>query len=121
MEKIWEGIFCGKPTELLVKHQNGITEIIINECTEGILVEIFKGALSFAKAHPFLTGFLAAAAWDAVKKYNEAKKSALKFYAKEPKDRSKYITMIKELEKDGFRIVNQGYVRGTGYFWELNR
>lgn len=121
MEKIWEGIFRGRPSEILVKQQGNTTEIIINDSTEGVLVEIFKGAVSFAKSHPFLTGFLAAAAWDAVKKYNEAKRTALKFYAKEPKDRPKYITMIKELEKDGFRIVNQGYIRGTGYFWELNR
>lgn len=118
---LWEGAYKGKPTRVLVEDHSSHSTIIIEQSSSGVVKDIMEGVLSFAKAHPFLTGWMTGMAWDAIKKYNEAKKNVIYFNAKDASERTKYEGMIKELRKVGYTVVKSGYINGTGYRWELNR
>jgi hypothetical protein len=117
---IWEGLIRGVPHQLLVEEGEELV-VSLEKSSSGPLFEVFAGLKTFVSAHPFLTGYLTGMGLDALKKYNEAKKTAIKLYAKDVTERSKYTAMVKEMEKNGYKIVKQGYIHGTGYYWELNR
>lgn len=118
---IWTGVYQHTISELLVTEDDKGMHCEIRPVNEGLLHNIAKGAMSFAKAHPFITGWAAAAALDSLRKYNEAKKQAIHFYAKDMPERIKYTKMVKEMEKNGYRVVKSGYKGGSEYFWELHR
>ena len=121
-ELIWEGVFDGKAAQLHVESEGNTLICSLTPLTEGFLTDLIGGAVSFSKAHPFITGAMAGWAWDSIKKYNDAKKYALKFYAKDFSEQSKYWKMVKELEKTGsYRLVTHGYKGGAGYYWGLNK
>lgn len=126
MEQVlWEGICGGEPLKVIAKSTETGVEIRIEPITEGFLTDLVGGAVTYAKAHPVLAT-IAVAPWakmahDAFKKYKLTKDTALKFYAKDQPERTKYFKMVKELEKTGqYKTVKSGY-RGTGYYWELDR
>jgi len=125
-ETMWEGICEGKPIKITCEQQQNLdVQIDIEVLEEGFLSNLVGGAIGFAKAHPIMTT-VALAPWaklahDAVKKYKQAKSTALKFYAPNLTKRAEYFKMVREIERTGqYKIVKQGY-RNTGYFWELNR
>lgn len=120
-ETVWEGVFRGEPTRIVAESNGEYTSYEIQLVTEGFLTDLAKGATSFAKAHPYITGFMAGWAWDAVKEYNKAKKNAIRFYAKDLPERTKYSKMVDELvRKQGYHVVKKGY-KGTGYEWHLQK
>lgn len=119
---LWEGIISAQAAKLYVTElDEGIELYRLDTVEEGLLSSVVSGTLSFAKAHPFLTAAMASYAWDAVKKYNQAKKNALMFHTTNSWDRDKYWTMVKQLERDGsFKLVKHGR-DGVGYFWEMHK
>ncbi len=120
--ELWQGFLKGQPHRLLVEDRDETTTIILEPVREGFLTDLLKDTVSFAKNHPFLTGMLAQHAYDSVKKYIQAKSSALNLYAKDVSERPKYQEMIKDLEKNGWKVVKSRYVPGsTQYHWELHR
>ena len=124
-EQLWEGICEGRAVRISGEQNGKDVHIEIETVNEGFLTDLVGGAVSFGKAHPFITA-IALAPWaklafDALKKYKLAKDTALKFYTKDVNERSKYFNMVKELEKSGqYKLVKQGR-RDAGYYWELHR
>ena len=124
-DTLWEGICEGKPIKITGEQVGSDVHVEIEVLTEGFLTDLIGGAVSFAKAHPFLSAIAvspwASMALDSIKKYNQAKDSALKFFTKELAKRGEYTKMVRELERSGqYKIVKQGY-RDSGYYWELHR
>jgi hypothetical protein len=122
---LWEGICEGKPIKITGERVGLDIHVEIETLKEGFLTDLVGGAVTFAKAHPFMTAIALAPwaklAYDAFKKYQLTKDTALKFYTKDVNKRSDYFKMVRELERTGqYKIVKQGY-RDTGYYWELHR
>jgi hypothetical protein len=117
-EIIWEGMLHGQPTSMLVESDHTVT---IEPITEGVLSNVAKGIWGFAQAHPVITAAAGLYAWDALKKYNEAKSKALSFYAKDSAEKNRMSQVIAQMTKNGYKIVNQKYKGATGYEWNLEK
>ena len=122
---LWEGICEGKPIRITGEQVGADVYVEIEILREGFLTDLVGGAVSFAKASPVMTTIALAPwaklAYDAFKKYQLAKDTALKFYTKDINKRGDYHKMVRELEKTGhYKTVKQGY-RDSGYYWELHR
>ena len=124
-QQVWEGICEGNPIRINVDHVGSDLVVEIEDLKEGFLTDLVGGAITFAKAHPFMTA-IAVAPWaklavDSLKKYQLAKDTAVKFYAKDMPEKVKYWKMVRELERGGnFKLHTHGY-KNTGYYWELRR
>lgn len=117
-EIIWEGMLYGQPTSVLVESDHTVT---IEPITEGVLSNVARGIWGFAQAHPVITVAAGMYAWDALKKYNEAKSKALSFYAKDASEKNRMAQVIAQMTKSGYKIVNQKYKGATGYEWNLEK
>lgn len=124
-QQLWEGICEGKPIRITGETVGSDIHIEIEDITEGFLTDLVGGAISFTKAHPFMAAIAVAPwaklAYDSLKKYNMAKDTAVKFYAKNQPEQIKYWKMVRELEKSGtFKLYKHGH-KSPGYQWELRR
>lgn len=118
---IWFGTHHRVPSELMVEERDGTLFCQLTPITEGVIADLAKGVVSFAKSHPFLTGWAAIAAAGSLYKYNEAKKQAISLFAKDMPEKITYAKLVRDLEKYGYRVVKSGYKGGAGYFWELRK
>ena len=115
-EKIWEGSFNGKLTSIV--KDNDV--FMFEQLDEGIIASIGKKAMKFANAHPFLTGVVAYAAYDAIKRAISSQMSSIKLHAKDINERSKMREVVEQMKKSGWTVVQSKYI-GRGYEWTLQR
>ena len=116
-----QGVYDGKVCQLVVETVDDIDTCQFEPITEGFLHDIISGATSFAKAHPFLTAIGATWAWDAIHKYKQASKAAMRLYSPDSSSRGQYFKMVDEMKKNGYYVTKQGWHGGSGYYWELDR
>lgn len=111
----------GSPTSVTAQPHNHTIIISVTTLTEGVMSNITNKVWGFAKAHPVLTAAAGMYAWDAIKKYNEAKSKALTFYAKDTTEKNRMSQVITQMTKSGYKLVTQQYKGATGYEWKLTR